>query len=138
MVNVNELRLGNYVLLDGKYFGKVEAIEKDIVRTYNRFARLVGNRVGGDEWNPDNAFVTPIPLTPEILEKCGFVYWPIAIPKPYWKTNNGFPLYAVNDYFMVRELSHTNLGKVKDLHQLQNLYAVLMGQELEINIPSFA
>lgn len=36
MVNVNELRLGNYVLLDGKYFGKVEAIEKDIVRTYNR------------------------------------------------------------------------------------------------------
>lgn len=113
MIKANELRLGNY-------FFDEDGNEKKI-----GYSDLVSLTITVLHFNP-------IPLTPEILERCGFNYWQDAIPKPYWKTKKGFPLYTTKDYFIVRDLTHTNMGKVKYLHQLQNLYHALTGEELEI------
>ena len=77
----------------------------------------------------------PIPLTPEILEKCGFVeklnrQWsfgenPIThdymITVRYSKIIDGF--YYQNAHFRLRHL-----------HQLQNLFYSLCGEELVVNL----
>lgn len=60
-----------------------------------------------------------IPLTPEILEKCGFVQTSAAT------FGNGI----IGIYFGEGEYFY-NHGKGKYLHQLQNLYFALTGEEL--------
>lgn len=115
MINANELRIGNWVL--------VLAIDNMDAR----FARIVvidklnGFRVSSDI-NDDYGMgchfdVEPIPLTPEILGQyaCGNNY-------PLLSSNSG------NDCFY---LSGT---KLKYVHQFQNLYFALTGEELEINL----
>ncbi len=77
----------------------------------------------------------PIPLTPELLEKCGFksnhpTYYYIPIEDNclhVYYSNNG--LYGYNVKYM-----HAYLGEIKYLHQLQNLYFALTGEELEIDL----
>lgn len=77
----------------------------------------------------------PIPLTPEILERCGFdeinvVY---ADDQPY---DGSFGDYKILEYksrmkngFYLRYST-----KLQYLHQLQNLYHSLTGEELNINL----
>lgn len=71
----------------------------------------------------------PIPLTGEWLERFGFFkdgeYWyrrPAKIPPIYWV--NSKPLYGIN-------LGSPSLGMFSYVHQLQNLYFALTGEELQ-------
>lgn len=95
------------------------------------------------DWKEAN----PIPLTPEILEKCGFRQDDNC---GFWNKNNegaifytlnqewhSFPLKVVNGvyakYFDCEDDFYSWSGKpLKHLHQLQNLYYSLTGTELEI------
>jgi hypothetical protein len=72
-------------------------------------------------------YIQPIPLTPEILEKCGFdrncilkIYQGVNIEWSYgkevWLTKEGEVIY---------EFENT-----QHLHQLQNLYFALTNEEL--------
>ncbi len=77
----------------------------------------------------------PIPLTPEILEKAGFDEW----AKGHWKMSNSSCKRGwskeFNYYLPYFELS-TYVGnvKLKYVHQLQNLYFALTGEEIEIKL----
>ena len=78
----------------------------------------------------------PIPLTPEILVKCGFE-WSIY-HKAYHK--QGF-IFDLSDRFAGGFVMHESKGKqqiicpeILWLHQLQNLYFALTGTELEVNL----
>lgn len=81
----------------------------------------------------------PIPLTSEILEKCGFKkdedhcnYWRIE-QNDEWKSE--FKIYGVVDetYHFKVDCGGYWYG-ILSLHHLQNLYSVLTGEELVINL----
>ena len=62
-MNATDLMVGDWVTLFDKYTAKVEAIG-------DTDAFLLDD--DGVRWNVGYAFIKPIPLTPEILEKNGF------------------------------------------------------------------
>lgn len=90
----------------------------------------------GDILNFDNGEfeIHGVLLTPEILEKCGFIHHPEAYPQENWKTLDGFCLYGGHDCYIFRELFMTAMGRIQYLHQLQNLYHALTGTHLTINL----
>jgi len=119
MIKINELRIGNYVLMSGV-----------IVRMDNKLFHAVLNGFNGYE--PE-----PIPLTEDILLKCGF--------ELEEKLND----YRFNDSeFYVNKNKITGdfwvymsngdedacLTSIEYLHQLQNIYFALTGQELTFNL----
>jgi hypothetical protein len=75
-------------------------------------------------------YMVPIPLTPEWLERCGFVD---DIP---WRKGN-LRLDSENRLIIVDSTGYGIIvaRNVLYLHQLQNLYFSLTGEDLEINMP---
>lgn len=113
MINNNELRIGNWASI-GEY--------QDVQI----------NRI--DE-NP-NAY-DPIPLTPEILEKSGFVkrfadsecnIWDLKDTE--WQKHITLALVDAGWKY----LSAPGANPFHNVHQLQNLYFCLCGQELDIKL----
>lgn len=84
-----------------------------------------------------------IPLTPEILEKCGFVK---DLNGDYWKdlqthyllfieSNDGFyPQYAGLPEMSSESEQIVSLHRINYVHELQNLYKILTGSHLTINL----
>ena len=154
MIKANELRIGNHVWFEDDDLcmtteGVVEYIKTDGVYTG-------GDRVGekiymvgligrnGKQFLEHIIDLHPIPLTPEILEKAGFekrTYsndFFIVCGKESKKTNGLFIEISIDDNYscsigQLKNFSH-QFGEYKSLHQLQNLYHSLTGQELEIDL----
>lgn len=120
MIDKKDLRIGNWVDI----FTDLNMAGKKSVRT--------GAIRDGAEL--DKKEFEGIPLTPEILEKCGFIksetnefyvnnaLWLEATPlvTPIYCDGTGFKRY---------------IGRhIKYVHQLQNLYYALTGEELEITL----
>jgi hypothetical protein len=113
MIPASELRIGNYLNIHG-----------DPAPIQIGWFYLIAK---GDELPPHE----PIPLTPEILEKAGFVYDKITHYKNILmlaEGDNGFDVW-------VKHFGEGNrINAVKHLHQLQNLYFALTGEELNIEL----
>lgn len=127
-MTTQELRIGNYVKLT--YMVEVTAISNDGDCYYTP----IDQEEYLDEFTDIRHF-EPIPLTPEVLEACGFEYDESNIK---WKINKnskfefawGEECGTQFNYSVCRRgVSHVNF-----LHQLQNLYYSLTGQELQIDI----
>lgn len=124
MVNIKELRIGNMVRL-GKHDQVVFGLLNNQSSSPVTCIMLAGNAI----WNYERE-VNPIPLTPEILEKCGF---------DVEYTNGGFLCWLKGDFKLLdRRLPYPQFhhpeALILHLHQLQNLYYALTGQELEIKL----
>ena len=125
-MTANELRIGNWYLMSG--MGN------------NQFEQFINWTQALDF----EAYGQPIVLTSDILEKCGFK-----------KNKNGEPCIEINDIASHLELmvgvdnfhypsfTQTPQGdeertvyfnRINSLHQLQNLYFALTGEELTINL----
>lgn len=134
-IKTSELRLGNWVFghnpatMAYKQVGyfKVDDINEEGVNTY---------RVDG--FDTESAYYEPIPLTPELLEKCGFelnkkVYrWhknTITICNNEDNTGFYWDLSADGGLRLATEWKDVNY-----LHQLQNLFFALTGEELQIEL----
>lgn len=122
--DIRELRIGNLLMFNGHTPAKV-----DIIELQSDGKGMVNYLDASD----DDMF-DAIPLTPELLEKCGFrkyrYSWSTSKQNTFnfeeW-SNDGLGLYLhIND--------HKTGQHIKYLHQLQNLYFSLTGQELEINL----
>lgn len=104
MIQATELRIGNWVEEDG----------------YKKQFSMYDFPLSTDSINP-------IPLTPEILEKCGFVndngWYAIHL----WNRNE---LAKCMDYDGVSINNSYFDYAITSLHQLQNLYYSLTGKEL--------
>lgn len=84
-------------------------------------------------------FMLPVPLTPKLLEKCGFKslgstdFWDRDLGKNIGQIclnpDNGAVWLCRNTID-----ARTNPTSVYYLHQLQNLFFALTGEELEINL----
>jgi len=136
MIEAKDLRIGNLVT-DEFYenFNTIITVHSINKEGVNLEIEDDGNwaecaqRWIGVEYKFDKLF--GIPLTPEILEKCGFAKLPncfdcerFHIAKEdeadYW-----WCFFNKNGAF---------INKIKYLHQLQNLYFALTGEELTINL----
>lgn len=130
MIKIEELRVGNWVLWNGEYVN-VYGLEKAL----ERFERTKINDLYIEDFEP-------IPLTEELLtEKCGFE-----------DEDGGFGRWLRLDYDIHNKNRHmlykigieriemcskgmtTADAPLKHLHQLQNLYFALTGQELPVTL----
>lgn len=137
MIKSNDLRLGNffYMNIEGRIqYHKVSVISENSIAAIDKDgARFVGLS--------ENS-LKPIPLTPEILEKCGFIDRSGSIPNRMsfgvtmfkrlelvWYAQDSFIRYQTKSEGFTLPFEH-----VKYLHQLQNLYFALTGEELTVNL----
>jgi len=120
-MKANELRVGNLVERDGNIL-EVIRVAKDGIVNYDLVRKSQGMHV-----NSGN--VIPIPLTEEWLSKFGFE-----------KNENGFfdlikdsevEILIRDDYWTCDGIVFS-LFNLKYVHQLQNLFFVLTGEELKI------
>ena len=123
MIKANELRLGNWVNYDEPYNGKPNYQQLGF-----EYFIMIGNG--------KTFAISPITLTPEILEKCGFerlVYEDFPEDQLY-QYGDGFILNYTADGWNLSDHSITKMMKFKFVHQLQNLYFALTWEELTINL----
>jgi len=119
-MNVNELRIGNYVLRDSYYPIQVESIIDYGI-----------NLRGGDSYGvyADEKLedIKPIPLTEEWLLKFGFTKY------SYGFQNKILIRHPHKDCYEIRISDNLGYLDIKYVHQLQNLYFALTHQELTLN-----
>lgn len=126
MIKATELRIGNWVNFaeDDTHFEITEITKEG----------LFVKNPEEETWIELETF-SGIPLTPEILVKCGFEE---SYKSEYTRrfdhgirVDVGAGWNLVNNRFHVRYIGE-KFTHIKSLHQLQNLYYVLTGDELEI------
>ena len=118
MLQANELRIGNYLQWNGKPF-KVNTIFTSHVCS---------------ETQPLQGY-EPIPLTPEILEKCGYK---VQCEYFFFKKDELIEFEKLKHCYSVRfkqsGMNSLKIAEIKYVHQLQNLIFAVSGNELEINL----
>jgi len=133
-MTVNELRIGNWLIDYENKIGKVKSIEDyNVLKVVSNEGVLISYC--------EIELYKPIPLTEEILFKCGFKKTEILgsynigsftfhSQRP---CNDSAKFTLVTEiYFCGRSVLVVN--GVKHLHQLQNLYFALTNQELNIEL----
>lgn len=123
MIQSTELRIGNYCLEDGKMY------QVTLADFYNMHKDDGANRL------------QPIPLTEEILLRCGFEkidkyeyeFAKTRIQKIIWQDDE--PEWKISK-ILGSELDYWKHGMppITNLHTLQNLYFALTGEELICNL----
>jgi hypothetical protein len=134
LLEPKDLRIGNILLYKGKYV-HITTLSLDIDDEYEEtigFCDLgkLSNEI--TDWNRSLiADLQPTPLTPELLEKCGFE----KRNNVYSNGNMGFEVVSLKSggemYLVPNALYCID---IKYLHQLQNLYFTLTGKELDITL----
>lgn len=145
MIQASELRIGNWV----DFLSKEEDSGGNMCGTRDTMQVDINDISHSVEY-PD--MYDPVPLTPDILEKCGFVldqeYWePFAgeAKGKLFETKMGPRLQIMEDHksglffrLIAGGDSPDEYGwydcEIKSLHQLQNLFFSLTGEELNINL----
>lgn len=121
-MNANELRIGSYYKYSGNesiVYAKVKAIQ---VNNFGLLSDIDGTNYGICE---------PIPLTEEWLVNFGFVKQ-IKSPSLELYLNKNFVLrFDPQDKFQF--YINGNYININNVHQLQNLYFALTGEELALN-----
>lgn len=127
MIDVQELRICNLVKIktsnDAAYY-PIYAIDGMGLKV------ILGGVRQCEGWKYVS-LLKPIPLTEELLLKCGFE----QSGGLFQKKNS--PIYYLDGKFVIAADGYAMAGasiKLKYLHQLQNLDFALTGKELEINL----
>ncbi|HEY0058845.1 MAG TPA: hypothetical protein VGB56_06895 [Flavisolibacter sp.] len=125
MIPCNELRIGNQVLVD-ETLRKVSSISGTTVSTIGS-----GNSPeAATERSINN--IQPVPLTDDVLRQCGFVYhdyfkfWQLLTSTAGLRSEMDID----RDYDIIDFMRRPLIRKVASLHQLQNIYFMLKGTEL--------
>lgn len=117
MISANDIRVGNWVAHSGSNKPKRITVE-DFWSHYD-------NQDKKDRFY----YYDYIPLTPEILGKAGFVKDRYGC----WSTDS-ITLDVLTDSTLWYYVTEEKRIAIISLHQLQNLYFALTGQELQINL----
>lgn len=133
MIPANELRTGNIVDyahgIDCRVIG-IDSTPSLCELALSPLDELIGRQIEAqfDE-------VEPIPLSPEILEKCGFTkgeytgefYLPMGALKLCLYTHGGTKFYGYLDKIYLAD-------QIDSLHSLQNFYFTWLKRELTVNL----
>jgi hypothetical protein len=155
MIKANELRIGNWVRGKNKYKQTEELIQVESIH-YKGINVFDDTEYGHPVIEADYSFdcLQPIPLTPELLERAGFeketsedieerTIYSIQVanntslyfdPHKDWMRDD----YEV-EWYLSHEWNNNHFKndfwkRPKYLHQLQNLYFTLTGEELNIDL----
>lgn len=130
-MKANELRIGNLILDRGEKVLRVDWFEREKI-----CMKMV---IRGTEVHPlteEVKHLHPIPLTEEMLLKCGFENR--SIGSDFWFECNEIIIGGRGKSFYPSVSGESGLEaygyEIKSLHQLQNLFFILTGQELTVNI----
>lgn len=149
MVQASELRIGNLIDWQGrhyriKYVGDTIGIDISETNGLGATQKFQHNPIH----SRDIKELQPIPLTPALLEACGFERWINGETDNWHKDawsggsrwnldfmpNEPHPIHLKSRYQADEDVLHLqSLPHIKYLHQLQNLFFCLTGQELEVN-----
>lgn len=147
MIDVKELRIGNWVYLPSlskEAYGneRVRFLVEGIYKDEDGYKVLCHCETKDGYSCTEDALpeeIEPIPLAEELLLKCGF-------KRAFYGFHNGIELYRMS--FIFDEIVETknewflsmNHGKnaitcspIRYIHQLQNIYFDLIGEELKVN-----
>lgn len=136
MIEAKELRVGNKIL---SIFDKVETVRMILGHEGSeeypkQYKHLIGVEENGNQYNL--AEIKPIPLTEEWLLKFGFVQgeYKLWLSIPQIKSEIHFDKFRGSLVCQIYSSTGSLIPKdIKYIHQLQNLYFALTGEELEIN-----
>lgn len=127
-MKAQELRIGNYVRYYNKSYQLTSIQEDNTIRFKTKTSTIGCFSIKR---------IKPIPLTDEWLIKFGFEH-----PNNIWYSKFiSLASKACFEYFYVNTKGEVNISesnneyfltRIKHVHQLQNLYFALTGQELEI------
>lgn len=129
MIQANELRIGNLLEYQSDVF-KLDTVQEIHSLTWLRKNVHYIKQLSLDD-------LKPIPLTPEILERCGFIKCinaddDVLFKKQYFEIEYmEFFSEEKNGFYYNNNMPHET--HIRYLHQLQNLYFALTGEELELN-----
>lgn len=125
----NELRIGNFV--DTAHgIGVVTELHANNIREFR-----IGVTVPPmHRYVFSNANPTPILLTTEILESCGFKYNDLNGDSGFWQIKHPTAAGLIEILDGEDGFWYNYQSEIKYLHQIQNLYFTLTGQELEIKL----
>lgn len=129
MIEANQLRIGNTVrvCIEGKdgifdEFATIKEIRESII--------IVGNGL-----HAGYHMLQPITLNELILNKCGLKWHD---PSSCYVDQNMFEIAKEEgiypDYFLWHRNGMVGRNPIHYLHELQNLYFIIMGKELEVNL----
>lgn len=133
MISCNELRIGNYVLVD-ENLREVSSITSTTVSTLDTEKNEQHEQAS--EHSSQN--IQPVLLTDEILQQCGFVYHDYF---KFWQlitTGIRSEMNISPDYEVIDFMRKPILKKLTSLHQLQNIYFLLKGRELKFSQKAIA
>jgi len=124
MIPTNELRIGNWVLIQGDEQKQIKTLQQQHCTLYD----------DGFDWHRYDA-IHPIPLTPEVLVKCGFVVMQSGhyslMDENIWLSPNKHKGW---NYYVSYSSNTGELAlaaeEIESLHRLQNVLHAL--EEVEI------
>lgn len=145
-MKVEELRVGNTVYVDYPKYNPglcgLPMVIKEICRDrwwVHGYMLVVFGATNKKSHNVPDCFIRPIPLTEELLLKCGFKKIPktlyvddlsdLRTATTYKKGSIVWNTDTRKFWVGIIELNH-----IKHLHQLQNLYFAITGEELEVEL----
>ena len=141
MIDTNELRIGNFVSTNGKPMntsnkGIYKVLAIDSRDSFEELKGCVTITCDDPRYKDVGAwcqYLEPIPLTPELLEKCGFEY---DNGKECWEMDGECIDINIHPKEIGIEVDYweNSLIKCKYLHQLQNMYYAITGEELEVKL----
>jgi len=126
-MKASELRIGNYVV-------EPKSGDKNPFQIFSTYSEIKNDKING----LPIPLMKPIPLTEEWLLRLGFKMHEGNNFYRYW-INSDFELTyrpiseAIIFCFTPRRTDHMTGLEVKYVHQLQNLYFALTGEELILN-----
>lgn len=136
MIPVQELRVGNIVKIDDEYLGPIEGkvtslnekAEVELLLSANK-GNIIHFRCGAED-------IFPIPITEELLLKCGFEKEPFSSKIYKIDTEDSSVVYYFEGNMLdIRTKDNNRISVMcKFVHQLQNAYYLLTDDELEIII----
>lgn len=134
-MKAKEFRLGNFIYKFGiDYIGDNPIVDRDNFEIIKVDIDVIKN-IEDFNGTTDFYYTEPIPLTEEILLKCGFYYSDDDDEFLEYKVFKSFKFHAdYSDKFScISYRINDTTNEIKFLHQLQNLYWCLCGEELTFN-----
>lgn len=128
-MTAKDLMLGNYVMdRNGKILriDFFEYLEKGFDCKFGQHNPLSDGFGPLHPFTEYTDYAKPIPLTDEILSKCKFRFAELG----FEDLNVSKVLFKSGYYFIIDVYFH----EINYLHELQNLYKLLIGKELEIEL----
>lgn len=147
MINSDELRIGNIVWESSLFTPGPDDFEQIVVGAINDIDKVIRDNQGNG-YSYDTLY--PIPLTPEWLERCGFLglshlgrreYSLVIDEELTIEVCFGNQLIVrmviINDNYdeninLGQFVTYRHIRGCNYIHQLQNLYVALTGEELRI------